>query len=160
MTLQCKKTPKAPFPNYQRFLRAPLVPAQQRISPPNANDASKSSPVPTRHSTNPAKMLQLPRHPGPNVIPGSSSLFIASSLPNQWQHQSSNQIIATLLSAVNDGDKANKTALLALDGSNGSPFRKGHNFQAKSLNRYTRLRPLLLCPFETDYSPRQYRTHS
>jgi hypothetical protein len=103
MTLQCKIMRQALFPNYQRFLRAPLVPALRQISPPNANDASKSSPAPTRHSTPPAKMLLLLRPPGPSETSGSSSLSVVSYLPI-------NGVIrlpirsSLLLSALNDGE--------------------------------------------------------
>lgn len=46
-------------------------------------------------------------------------------------------IISSLLNSLNDGDKANRTALLPVDGSTGAPLKKGHNLQANRLFRYT-----------------------
>jgi hypothetical protein len=79
--------------------------------------------------------------PSPTLAGPTRELWIIVSVrrklaQNQWGHQTSTMIINLLLIALNDGDKSNSTALLPIDGSTGSPLKKGHNFQAHRLTRY------------------------
>lgn len=48
---------------------------------------------------------------------------------------------------MNDGDKSNSTALLALDGSTSNPLRKGHNIQSGGLNPYTSNPSAIMDPY-------------
>lgn len=55
-----------------------------------------------------------------------------------YGHQTSPQLLATLLSSLNDGDKKSSTALLPVDGKARNPLQRGHKIATDSLKKYCR----------------------
>jgi hypothetical protein len=51
----------------------------------------------------------------------------------QYGHQTSTQILQSLLHHLNNGDKNSNTTFLPIDGTNSNPLKKGHKLPPQSL---------------------------